>query len=177
MRPPEGKWVRSQAPAAGDTLGQYGALASCVVAPHDVATRCLARLRALSDGVVADMPNLLDGAEKYVAGDFEGAALAWQPMLARESWQLMSIRDVVADAFERAGKDDLVERVDARALAGPGRFNGGELAYARAARRAERAKDYNAARMWAQKLIDAWNVADVKVPVVAEMRKLVARLP
>jgi serine/threonine-protein kinase len=167
----------SDARMADDTLGQYGALASCVVAPHDVATRCLARLRALSDGVVADMPNLLDGAEKYVAGDFEGAALAWQPMLARESWQLMSIRDVVADAFERAGKDDLVERVDARALAGPGRFNGGELAYARAARRAERAKDYNAARMWAQKLIDAWNVADVKVPVVAEMRKLVARLP
>jgi len=170
------RYLFDHPPDPSDELSHYGALVACVVAPRATAQRCLARLRALTDGVIGNIPGLLDGADRYVAGDFAGATLAWQSMLARPSWQLANMRDVMATSFERAGKDDLVERIDAVVLHGPGRYNGAELAFVRAARRAERRGQVTEATVWAQRVIDAWSVADTDVPAVAEMRKLVARL-
>jgi hypothetical protein len=85
--------------------------------------------------------------------------------------------DFASTAFERAGRDDLVEQLDATVLAGPGRYNGADLAFVRAARREARRGHAAEAKKWAQRVIDAWSVADTQVPAVAEMRKLVARLP
>jgi hypothetical protein len=129
----------------------------------------------MSDGPVGMIDGLLEGAERYSQGDYAGAALAWRPMLARPGWQLDYFRDPLAIALEKTGQDDLVEKADAPTLTHPGRFNGVELAWVRAARRAERRGDKATARKLAQQVIDAWSVADVEVPAVAEMRKLVAR--
>jgi len=120
---------------------------------------------------------LLEGAEHYVEGDYAGAARAWRTLLARPGWQLDGMRDLIATAFEKTGEDDLVERVDAPLLGNPGRFNGIEMAHVRAARRAAKRGDAKTAKKYALQVIEAWSVADMDVPAVAEMRKLVARLP
>jgi hypothetical protein len=149
---------------------------ACILAPKEVARRCFARVRAVTPGPVAWVDGLLEGAERYAEGDWPGAARAWRTMLAHPGWQLDQMRDFVATAFERAGEDDLMEKTDAPSLAGPGRWNGAELAHVRAARLAERRGDKDRARAMARRVVDAWSVADAEVPAVAEMRRLLARL-
>jgi hypothetical protein len=168
--------VSDQGIGVNDLVLTYNMLVACLVTSKDVAKKCYERLPKLWIGPIAWQEGLLEGAQKFADGDYEGASRAWRPMLARPNWQLDSIRDFVATAFERAHEDDLVERIDKPLLDYPGRFNGGELAYARAARREERRNHPAQAKMWAEKLIVAWGVADTQVPAVAEMRKLVARL-
>jgi eukaryotic-like serine/threonine-protein kinase len=160
----------------GDLWTTYTTTVACTVAPKDAARQCLARVRAFTLGPVAWTDGLLEGAERYVEGDWAGATRAWRPMLAHPGWQLDFMRDVVATAFERAAEDDLVEKLDAPILGYPGRYNGAELAHVRAARRAARRGDKDTARKMARRVIDAWSVADEQVPAVDEMRKLIARL-
>ena len=87
-----------------------------------------------------------------------------------------SVAGVLAVARgERSGDEDNAARIDARYLH-DGAFNGAEPAHVREALRAEKRGDVATARAMAKKVIDAWSVADMDVPAVAEMRKLVARL-
>jgi hypothetical protein len=160
----------------GNGILDFQMLVACLQAPHDVAKRCTNRLREVSNGRIGFIDGLLEGAEAYIEGDFRGASKAWRPMIARQGWQLDDMRDRIADAFERAGEMDLLERVDAPLLAQPGRYNGADLVHARAARRLAKAGKTAEAKRYAQMVIDAWSVADLEVPAVAEMRKLVARL-
>jgi eukaryotic-like serine/threonine-protein kinase len=82
----------------------------------------------------------------------------------------------MATTFERTGDLELVERLEAAALAGPGEFNGANPAHVRAARRAAKRGDDERARALARQVIEAWGVADETVPAVAEMRRLLAAL-
>jgi hypothetical protein len=163
-------------PVAGAFLVKANVLVFCAVAPPKIAKRCFARLRAMSPGPVGMMEGWLEGAERFSQGDYAAAARYWRPMLASPGWQLDDTRDLLAMALERVGDDDLVAKVDAPTLSKPGRFNGVELAWVRAARRAERQGDKETAKKLARQVVDAWSVADIEVPAVAEMRKLIARL-
>jgi tRNA A-37 threonylcarbamoyl transferase component Bud32 len=163
-------------PIKGELLTTYMATLTCALAPREVARPCFARIRAVTPGPVAWVDGLLEGAERFAERDWQGAARAWRTMLAHPGWQLDQMRDYLAIAFEHAGEDDLMEKVDAPTLAAPGRYNGAELAHVRAARLAERRGDKDRAREMARRVIDAWSVADVEVPAVDEMRRLVARL-
>jgi len=157
-------------------LTQTLVLIACAVAAPPTAKHCFARLREIAGGPVGMIEGWLEGAERFSQGDYASAARYWRPMLANPGWQLDYTRDLLAIAFEKLGQDDLVAKVDAPTLARTGRFNGVELAWVRAARRAERQGDKDTAKKLAHQVIDAWSIADVEVPAVAEMRKLVARL-
>jgi hypothetical protein len=157
-------------------IGTYGAALACAIAPRDVARRCFARLRVLVPGPVAGVEGLREGAERYAEGDWAGAAKAWKPILRKPGWQLDGMRDLLATVLDRTGEGDLAEKLDAPIVSTMGRYNGVELAHVRAALRAEKRGDTERARALAQKVVDAWSVADEEVPAVAEMRKLVKRL-
>jgi hypothetical protein len=78
--------------------------------------------------------------------------------------------------FERTGDVELVNRLESAALAGRGEFNGASPADVRATRRAAKRGDKQRARALAEKVIEAWSVADETVPAVEEMRRLLAGL-
>ena len=156
-------------------LAEINLSIACMSAPRDLAQHCLKRMREVSGGVVFFEPTFLDGADRYVAGDFAGAARAWRPLVARPDWHLVFMHDLLATAFERGGDPENAERIDERFLKQK-RFNGAEPAHVREALRAEKRGDFDKARALAKQVIDAWSVADTDVPAVAEMRKLVARL-
>jgi hypothetical protein len=77
-------------------------------------------------------------------------------------------------AFEQAGANELVERIDAPRLDTPGAFNGADLAHVRGARRALKRGNLAAAKGFATRVADAWTVADEIPPSVAEMQKILA---
>jgi hypothetical protein len=155
-------------------------LGACTVAPTPVAKRCLARLSSLYArgvfGVVYGMVDVaLAGAVRYAAGDLAGAAAAWRPLVRAQGDVLLVLRHPVATALDRAGLADLADKVDAPMLAHAGPLDGADLAYVRAARRAAKRGDKARAKELAQKVVDAWSVADVAVPAVDEMKRLLAR--
>ncbi len=145
-----------------------------------MATRCVARLRELRGqlraGNTAGTDDLLAGVERYVRNDFAGAARAWRPRLRGSGNLASAMSDAMATAFERTGEFDLAERVDEAAMLRAGEFNGATLAHVRAARRARARGDVVKARTLAQQVIDAWSMADETIPVVGEMRLLLAHL-
>jgi hypothetical protein len=153
----------------------YGAIVACTFAPRDVAARCFRKLRALS-APVAGYDALEQAGERFSQGDYAGAARAFRPLLAKPNMLLYSLRDAAAVAFERTGEPDLAERVDKPTLAATGSFNGVDLAWVRAAKRAEKRGDRETARKLAEQVVEAWSTADEAVPAVAEMRALLARL-
>ena len=144
----------------------------CMMASPDVATACLAKLRALRSGRQARAGRvdgaaaLLEGAERYVAGDMEGATEAWRP-LVRTLAPFLPL-----DAFDRAGEDGLRQRV-ARIQLRNESLAGAHPAHVFEARRAAREGDSERARELARRIVDAWGAADVEVPAVDEMRALV----
>lgn len=153
----------------------------CAHARHAVAARCSARLRALVargffTGTTHGVAALLDGAEAYGRGDLARAARAWRPLLRTPGSQVEVMANAMATAFDRTGESDLAERIDAEALARGGLYNGVSLAHVRAARRAAQRNDRARARELAQKVIEAWSLADEEVPAVAEMRRLLAQM-
>jgi eukaryotic-like serine/threonine-protein kinase len=155
------------------------AVALCAFAPTRTAQRCLARLSAalqkgeLGGGMAAGFADLVSGAERYVRGDWAGAAHAWRPISQMEMYLESPIRHALADVFDRTGDSDLADRVDAPMLAHKGPFGGADLAFVRAAKRASTRGDRRRAVELARKVVDAWSIADVDVPAVREMKKLV----
>jgi hypothetical protein len=155
-------------------------LGACLEAPAATASRCVTRLSALQKrgefGVVSGVIDVaLAGAVRYVAGDLTGAAAAWRPLLRAPGITLEALRHPVATAFDAAALPDLGDIVDGPMLTHPGPYNGADLAYVRAARRAAKRGDGARARELAQKVVDAWSVADEPVPAVAEMKALAAK--
>ena len=154
------------------------AVLACALASPATARPCFARLRKLVDaeyfqGSFERTAPFLAGAERYAQGDFKGAAAAWRALAAEppsgRTWLILG------DGFDRAGEPDIAERLDER---GPymGMLRGLSIAHPRMARRAAARGDVAAARDLAQKIVDAWSVADTPVPAVQEMRALLARL-
>jgi hypothetical protein len=86
----------------------------------------------------------------------------------------MHQKNLLPDAFDRAGETDLGRRVDAWDCGTTGPFNGVSLAHYRQARRLLAAGDRDQGRTLARRVLDAWSVADAPVPAVAELRRLLA---
>ena len=157
-----------------------GALLVCLVAPEKTATRCNARMKQLFErgffgAGIGGTSAVFDGAEPFVQHDYVGAAKAWRTLMRESSWNLDPIRGVLAIAFDRAGEEALAEKIDTSDNSGSS-MNGADLSSVRSARRAEKRGDKARARELAQKVVDAWSVADETVPAVAEMRAILARV-
>jgi eukaryotic-like serine/threonine-protein kinase len=164
--------------AASDVAG---ALAVCTFGPSVMGARCLGRLRAVfAEGRFANpaagLDSALQGAERYTRGDYRGAADAWRPLMRiGTGFYVAALRHAMADAFDRGGAPELAEKLDAATLSHPGSFNGADLAFVRQARRAQKRGDHAQAQALAKKVVDAWQVADTTVPVVAEMKAILAK--
>ena len=115
----------------------------------------------------------LRGAKRYAIGDLRGAVDAWRPVMGGPDDGL--VRLLPTEAFERIGEDGLAARIDARKLKYR-YFAGISDATPREALRAFKQGDRARSRDLAQKVVDAWEVADAVIPAVAEMRALLARL-
>ncbi len=154
--------------------------AICALATRPTSRRCFARLRALRDrlsgGILPSTQAFTEGAERYAQGNLAGAAAAWRPLMREPGMFAEALPDAMATAFDRAGDVELAGRIDAMLGARAAELNGATIAHVRAARRALARGDKSRARTEAQRVIDAWSVADETVPAVEEMRRLIAGL-
>jgi hypothetical protein len=149
----------------------------CLSARRELRMRCLDRVAVLGhrhanrwrDGT----EEVLVGAQRYAVGDVKGAIVAWRSVLARSSDYVVGL--LPTEVFEAAGERDLAARVDARKLE-HNEFGPIE-AVPREARRALARGDKERARALAEEFIKAWEVADITIPGVAEMRDLLRSLP
>ncbi len=150
----------------------------CLNARADLASRCLALMDRLGHSYTnwwgEDGERLLKGAKRYVAGDLRGAVQIWRPLVA--STDDVILRVLPTAPFDRAGEHDLAARLDAAKLAYTF-IAGVSEAAPREAKRAFAAGDKARARKLAEDVVKAWEVADVEVPAVAEMRALLKQLP
>ena len=154
----------------------YMAIHTCVLASPEVAVACADRVRRLIDdgyfrrGYMGGTLGLVEGVERFVRGDKTGAVDAFRVLLqrGRPAWLLGYV-------LEAAGQDDLSARVDAPTLERPAFYNG--VSRRTCGRRGARtsAAMQPRARELARAVVDAWGVADVEVPAVAEMRALLAK--
>jgi len=142
--------------------------------------RCFERLRAvqpqLPGAVTAETIAFSTGAERYVQRDYAGAARAWRPLLGGTTALPAALSAALVDAFQRTGADDLAEQVDQEIMKRAGEFHGATLGDVRAALRAFARGDREAARRLAERVRDAWSVADEPPPALKAMRELLARL-
>jgi hypothetical protein len=146
----------------------------CMHAGGGLPERCLDRIAKLGragrnwwyEGGTA----LLEGAQRYAAGDLRGAASAWRPLVVGSNLEI--VRALPTEMFERAGEPDLAARLDARKMA----FTfiaGVSDAAPREASRALMRGDRKRAGDLARSVVQAWEVADVDVPALERMRVLV----
>jgi len=150
---------------------------ACTQASPAVAKACFARLRALvaqgyfTEGRPGDLDARFTIAERFALDDFKGVAEAHRPYLETLT------NGFAARAYDAIGDHDAARRVDERSMKWGALYRGANRAHVREAKRALLRKDYDTARKLAQAVIDAWGVADVPVPNVAEMKTLIASLP
>jgi len=163
---------------AHDWYTSYQATLICLQASEPVAKRCVARLNELgaSDyfrvGQIPTVLKMIEGLTRYLDGDIDGMVKAWRALPAPlRGWEMR------ARLLAKVGRDDLAAKIDREMPIGHGAFHGASLADPRRALRADRKGDHDMARKLANKVIKAWSDADADVPAVAEMRKLLERLP
>jgi hypothetical protein len=153
---------------------------ACAFAPKPAARRCFQRLRALMaagffrESLPQNTEAFIHGADAYARGDFAAAAAAWRPIAPRPGTQGQNL---FPDAFDRAGDHDLADRIDGRSTSMEGPFNGVGLSHLRSARRALARGDRARGESLGRRVIDAWSIADVPVPAVAELRALLGGRP
>ena len=172
------KWATTflaepDAEASPTVLASSTPIALCMEARRDLASRCLDRVAGLGHaarnwwGEGGD--EFLQGARRYAVGDVRGAVAKWRPLVAGPTLDI--VRVLPTEAFAAVGEPDLAARIDARKMA----FTfiaGVSEAAPREAERALAAGDKARAKELAQKIITAWEVADVTIPAVAKMRAL-----
>src|SRR6185436_843355 len=142
--------------------------AVCARASPAVSRRCFARFRELrqrlSYSLLPDADAFIAGAEWYARRDFEGAARAFRPLLRTPGPFVEVLAEPMVETFEHTGERELVDRVEAAIVDRSAELNGASLALVRAARRAARRGDAGRARALADRVIQAWSVADEPVP-------------
>jgi hypothetical protein len=154
--------------------GYVAPMVLCMSARHDLAVRCLERIARL--GHAHDNywgqggEALLRGALRYASGDVRGAAAQWRALVADRSPHI--VRVLPTDVFERAGQPELAARLDARKMAYT-YIAGVSEAAPREAKRAFASGDRAKGEELAKKIIQAWENADLQVPAVAEMKRLI----
>ncbi|HSS01982.1 MAG TPA: hypothetical protein VLM79_33215, partial [Kofleriaceae bacterium] len=152
----------------------------CIRASAGLVGVCFSRFRALrnhlSGGILPETDRFTDGAERYALGDFEGAARAWRALLQDPAAYAGVMLDAMVDTFAHTREGDLVNRLLAAVPDTSPDFHGASLAVVREARWAAAQGETDRARTLAQRVVDAWSVADDTVPAVAEMRRLLSSL-
>ena len=179
--PVSAKWAKellgeTERDAKANVIGDASWIALCMSAGAGTSTGCLARIEKLagaSNGWGANGDAFLRGAKRYAVGELRGAVDAWRPVVGGANDRL--IRFLPTEAFERMGEDRLAARIDARKLKYR-LFAGVSDATPREARRAFKQGDVARARELAQKVVDAWEVADAVIPAVGEMRALLGEI-
>ena len=150
----------------------------CLHASRSVSARCVSRLRQLDRagffkaGHTASVLDLLEGLERYHAGDRAGVSRLWRPL-----GTTLRAREVRAQILDEMGDHDQAERIDRESIDRQlDLVNGASLAYVRMAERAAKRGDKETARRLATKVIEAWGAADAEVPSVGQMKKLLDRV-
>jgi hypothetical protein len=152
-------------------------VAACGLAPKPVGKKCIDRLTALRDAgkiptIFSGSTTLLVGAGRFVEGDWAGATKAFRTLLRAPGWLQEPLHNFMAIAFERAGSPDLAEEIDAPVVGLVDAGGPAELAWVRAAKRAEKRGDMARAKKLAQAVIERWRVADEDIPSMKEMQRL-----
>jgi hypothetical protein len=149
--------------------------ALCALAEPAVAKGCLAKVAALPRELtgLAETTELIDAGERYIAGDFRGAAERARA-LANLVWFRTRIGDFLVDVFDRGGMPEMAEELD-RPHVDDKVLHGASLATLRSARRAWARGDKARARELARRVVEAWKLVDTTVPAVAEMEALLAK--
>jgi len=138
---------REEARASGRFVpGRVASL--CALAPPEVARRCFERLRGLIAG-----------------GHFPE-----DPRMPSTN-----MRNLLPEAFDRAGEVELAEHIDEQMLSSKGPFNGVGLAHFRKAKRLLARGERPRGEELGRRIINAWSMVDVPVPGVAQMRALLAK--
>ncbi len=154
---------------------------ACVEAPKPTAKRCVKRLRelyarGLPGAIAGSIPAVLEGADRWVAGDARGAAKAWRPLLQHPgTWFTSELRHVMVDAFDRSGMPELAARLDDDFLLMAEQPGAMDLAVVRGARRADAAGERKKAAHLADLALAKWRLADDDVPMVKEMEAIKKR--
>jgi len=153
--------------------GQRYAIAICAYASPPAAARCFSRLGALTP---SSRSPFAAGARLFAAGDLRGAAQEWRPLVRNADEQVDLLAEAMVRAFTAAGEHDLAIDIEARTRDNAALFDGANMAMARAAQalhaRGNRG-DADEARRLARRVLDAWQLADVPPPILAELRPLV----
>jgi hypothetical protein len=159
-------------------LGFFGAMAVCLQAPQSVQTRCVKRVDALFHAghwgaALPGATQVLGGALRFIEGDMPSAAKIWRPLAAHHIVINDSLNEPLVKAFEAGAEPDLADRIDTIEAAPENKRL--SLAAARCAVRAEKKGNCAKAREYAQRIVDAWDAADERPPVVDRMKKLLSR--
>jgi hypothetical protein len=147
----------------------------CLVGSPGVRGACLARLRALTESghfrglFWPGAETLLAGAEYWHRGDVAAAVDAWRPYLATTD-----TAPILTLLLDDAGETELATRLDRVSLSRAGMSIHGLLVHTREARRAHARGDLDTARRHATVVVEAFELADVPVPAVAQMRAILA---
>ncbi len=152
-------------------------LDACTRASAAVARTCATRVRAVLDsGIgVEDVTDIvrvhLRGLERFAAGDSRAAAEAWRPLVELRSAK----RQLPVSVFDAAGDRELADKIEAQVVAEAGAPHFASWLCPALAKRALARGDRARARLLAQRVIDAFGAVDVTIPVVAEMRAILAK--
>jgi hypothetical protein len=147
--------------------------AICLLASEPGA--CLQRFRALRPllgTATQETDAFLDGVEHYMAGDIAAAARIWAPLVRGSKLAASTLPAEMVLAFERIRAYDLAEQVDGEVMKRASEFHGATLGHVRSARRAHALGDAVRARQDAQRVVQAWAIADQTPPAVSDMRAL-----
>lgn len=156
----------------------FATIATCTQARHAVGDKCVERLADLYakgwfGGAVLNSGEAIEGARRYVRGDFAGAAKSWRPNAS--DFLAESMREPMTVAFERAGDDDLAEQLDNRAIELNTISPVTDSCWVRAAMRAEKRGDLPRAQKLAQAFVDRWKNADERPPTLADMKRVLTK--
>lgn len=157
------------------TVGEL--LDACTRASAAVALTCATRVRAvLESGIgVQDVTDIvrvhLRGLERFAAGDFRAAAEAWRPLVELRGAK----RQLPVSVFDAAGDRELANKIEEQVVAEAPTPHFASWLCPALAKRALARGDRARARLLAQRVIDAFGAVDVTIPVVAEMRAILAK--
>jgi predicted Ser/Thr protein kinase len=171
------RYVREGYPLAWTYDGGTGAgklAAICAFASPDKARRCLATLRERARASVFGSVEMVDAAERWVAGDVDGAGQAARRAM-RQPWNVIRNGDFLVTVLDAAKLYDLADTLDAPQAAQRGIYNGEDWFTVLRARRAFARGDRETGRKLARRIVDAWKLADTPVPAVAEMEHELAQ--
>ncbi len=173
------RFVMPETPALSQGVTTlFGVLAVCTQTKSPAADRCIDRIATLFDhgyfgAAILSARDAIEGARHYIKSDWAGAAKAWRTGAAELLAE--ALRNPMAMALDRAGEMDLADRVDDPPVASNLTAPDAELAYVRKALRAEKRGDLETAHKLARIFVDRWDTADERPPMVAEMKRVLAK--